>query len=116
MALPIYAGLRYFLYRRQLKISIGVTLNFIGSFILFAGLAFLLASPLASHLPGALITTYLFVTCVWAALGAVSLIDVFLVRHYLISVKRVYISPPLRTVIKLTVFGLSLLPILRYVL
>jgi small-conductance mechanosensitive channel len=116
MGLPIYAGLRYFLYRRRLEISIGVTLNFIGAFILFAGLAFLLASPLASYLPGALITTYLFVTCVWAALGAVSLIDVFFVRHYLISVKRVYISPPLRAVIKLTVFGLSLVPILSYVL
>src|SRR6266404_4279258 len=116
MALPIYAGLRYFLYRRQLKISIWVTLNFIGAFVLFAGLAFLLASPLASHLPGALITAYLFVTCVWAALGAVSLIDVFLIRHYLLQVQRVYISPPLRAVIKVMVFGLSLLPILSYVL
>jgi small-conductance mechanosensitive channel len=116
MGLPIYAGLRYFLYRRRLDISVGVTLNFIGAFSLFAGLAFLLASPLADHLPGALITAYLFITCVWAALGAVSLIDVFFVRHYLVSVKRVYISPPLRTVIKLAVFGLSLLPILSYVL
>jgi small-conductance mechanosensitive channel len=75
-----------------------------------------LASPLASYVPGALITSYLFVTCVWAALGAVSLIDVFFVRHYLIAVKRVYISPPLRAVIKLAVFAVSLLPILSYVL
>src|SRR5437879_2642758 len=94
MGLPIYAGLRYFLYRRRLSISIGVTFNFIGAFVLFAGLAFLLASPLADHLPGWLITAYLFVTCVWAALGMVSLIDVFVVRHYLIEVKDLYVPPP----------------------
>ena len=116
MGLPIYAGLRYFLHRRGLVISIGVTLNFIGAFILFAGLAFLLASPLAGHLPGPVITAYLFLTCIAAALGAVSLIDVFLLRHYLIQVKRIYISPPLRTVIKLSVFCLALLPVLRFVL
>src|SRR5205807_8154967 len=87
-----------------------------GAFILFAGLAFLLASPLAGHLPGPVITAYLFLTCIAAALGAVSLIDVFLLRHYLIQVKRIYISPPLRTVIKFSVFCLALLPVLRFVL
>jgi potassium-dependent mechanosensitive channel len=116
MALPIYAGLRYFLFRRRLEISLGMTLNFFGAFILFSGLAFLLASPLASHLPGSVITAYLFLTCVAAAMGAASLIDVFLLRHYLMQVKRIYISPPLRTVIKLGVFCVALLPILRFVL
>ena len=44
---PIYIGLRYFLYKRQLKLSAWETLHFVGVFILFSGLAFLLASPLA---------------------------------------------------------------------
>lgn len=116
MGLPIYLGLRYFLYRRKLRISIGVTLNFIGTFILFAGLAFLLASPLAKHLPGFAITAYLFMTCLVAAMGVVSLIDVFLIQYYLIQLKQVYVSPPLRAVVKLLVFVVALLPILRFIL
>jgi small-conductance mechanosensitive channel len=116
MGIPVYAGLRYFLYRRQLKISVWVTFNFVGSFILFGGLAFVLASPLAFYVSGPILTGYLFITCVSAAMGAVSLIDVFLVHHYLTQVKHVYISPPLRAVIKVSVFCVVLLPILRYVL
>src|SRR4029077_13564094 len=46
----------------------------------------------------------------------VSLIDVFFVQHYLTNMKHVYISPPLQTVIKLGVFCVALLPILRFVL
>ena len=116
MGLPIYAGMRYFLYRRRLAMSLGMTLNFFSTFILFAGLAFLLASPLASYLPPQAVTAYLFLTCIAAAYSAVSLIDVFLLRHYLIQVKRIYISPPLAIVIKFSVFCLALLPILRFVL
>ncbi len=116
VGLPLYLGLRFFLYRRKLSISIGVTLNFIGTFILFAGLAFLQASPLSVYLPAAAMSAYLFMTCIAAALGAVAFIDVFLVRYYLMQVKRVYVSPPLRVVIKISVFVVTLLPILRYVL
>lgn len=116
LALPVYLALRYFLYRRRLSISLGVTFNFFGAFILFAGLAFLLASPLASYLPGSSITAYLFVTCLAAALGVVAWIDVFMIQYYLVQVQRVYISPPLRVVIKLSVFLIALLPILRFVL
>ncbi len=114
--LPLYLGLRYFLYKRKLTISLGVTFNFIGAFILFAGLAFLLASPLASHLPESLIRAYLFGTCVVAALGVVSLIDVFFLQYYLVQLKQIYVSPPLRAVVKMSIFILAILPILRFVL
>src|SRR5688500_12176108 len=102
--LPIYLGLWYFLYRRKLTISLGVTFNFIGAFVLFAGLAFLLASPLSVHLPDIVVKAYLFMTCVVAAMGVVSLIDIFFLRYYLTQLKRVYISPPLRAVIKIVIF------------
>lgn len=113
---PLYAGLRYFLHRRRLIAPWSLTLNFVSVFALFAGLAFLLASPLARHLDGAVTTGYLFLTCVVAALSVVSLVDVFLIQHYLSGVKKMYVSPPLRAVLKLGVFCVSILPILRFVL
>jgi small-conductance mechanosensitive channel len=116
MGLPLYAGLRYFLYRRRLTLTWLGTLNFFSAFILFGGLAFLLASPLAHYLHSAVIMGYLFVTCIATALGVVSLIDLFLLEHYLSHVKKVYISPPMRMVIKLVIFCLALLLIMRFVL
>jgi len=116
MGLPIYVGLRYFIHRRRLVAPWGMTLNFVSVFILFAGLAFLLASPLARYLPPIVITGYLFITCIMAAVSVVSLVDVFFVRHYLSNVKKVYVSPPLRSVIQVGVFCVALLPILRFVL
>ncbi len=113
---PLYLGLRYFLYRRRIKVSWGDTLHFFSTFLLFAGLAFLLSSPLASLLPSFVITAYLFVTCVSAAMGVVALLDVFLLQYYLVQIRHVYISPPLRTVIKFSIFVVAFLPILRYVL
>jgi small-conductance mechanosensitive channel len=116
MGLPIYLGLRYFIYRRRLNVSVGLTLNFLSSFILFAGLAFLLASPMSVHLHSSIITGYLFLTCLVASFSVVLLVDVFLVQHYLTREKNAYVSPPLRAVIKLTVFICAVLPILRFVL
>src|SRR5438067_176761 len=74
--IPLYVGLRYILYRRHLKVSFGMTLNFVSVFLLFAGLAFVLASPLVTLLPGSIITAYLFLTCMASAFSVVSLIDV----------------------------------------
>ncbi len=114
--LPLYGGLWYFSHRRRLNLSFGMTLNFVSVFILFSGLAFVLASPLASYLPEKAISAYLFLTCIAAAFSVVSLIDVFLLQHYLRTVKKMYVSPPLRTIIKFSVFCVALLLILRYVL
>jgi len=113
---PIYAGLWYFLHRRHLKAHWGFTINYISVFALFGGLAFVLASPLSRLLHPAILTAYLFITCVVTALSAVALVDLFVIQHYLSDVKEFYISPPLRTVIKLTTFCLVLLPVLRFVL
>jgi len=114
--LPLYAGLWYFSHRRRLNLSFGMTLNFMSVFLLFAGLAFLLASPLADNLPGKAISAYLFLTCIAGAFSAVSLVDVFFIQHYLTRVKKVYVSPPLRTIIKFGIFCGALLIILRFVL
>lgn len=116
MGLPIYAGLRYFLHRRRLKASSSLTVGFVGVFLLYAGLAFLLASPLAGHIHGLILKAYLFLTCLLTALTIVEIIDLFMVQHYLVRVQKTYVSPPLRTVIKLSIFCLALLPILRFVL
>lgn len=115
-ALPIYAGLRYFLYRRRIKTSLALPAAFFGVFLLFSGLAFIFASPLAGILQGIALTSYLFVTSLLAACCIVLLVDLFVVQHYLTQVAKVYISPPLRTVISLSVFVAALLPILRFVL
>jgi small-conductance mechanosensitive channel len=116
MGLPLYAGLRYFLYRRRLAASLNLSIGFFGLFILYGGLTFLLASPLAGYVEGPILTTYLFITCVLTALTIVELIDLFLVRHYLSTIKKTYVSPPMRAVIKLAIFCLAILPIMRFVL
>ena len=117
MGLPIYAGLRYFLYRRRLKAPLSLTLGFLSIFILFAVMTFVEFSPLAALVRHHhLMRTYLFITCLLTALTIVELIDLFLVHHYISHIKKVYVSPPLRAIIKLSIFCIALLPILRFVL
>jgi small-conductance mechanosensitive channel len=114
--LPIYAGIWYFTHKRHLKAHWAFTFNFVGAIALCAGLAFLLASPLAGLIHPTLLQAYLFITCIVTSLSVVAFFDLFLVQHYISNVKRIYISPPLRTIIKMSVFCLALLPILHYVL
>jgi len=117
MGLPIYAGLRYFLYRRRLKASLGLTLGTLSIFILFAVMTFVVSSPLAALIRHHhIMRAYLFLTCLLTALTIVEIIDLFLIQHYLSHVKKMYVSPPLRTIIKLTIFCVSILPILHFVL
>jgi small-conductance mechanosensitive channel len=115
LAVPVYLGLWYFLYRRRLPFSWRLQVACLGDFVLFAGLAFLFASPWGQYIIPWL-RIYLFVVCVIASYCIVTLIDVFLLQHYLSDVRRVYISPPLRKVINISVFCLTILPILHYVL
>jgi small-conductance mechanosensitive channel/CRP-like cAMP-binding protein len=117
ISVPIYAGLRYMLHRRHLRLSHAFHATFFGLFILFAGLAFIFAASLARKLlHPSIINIYLFVTCILAAYCFVALLDVFFVEHYLVNVRKAYISPPLRKVIDITAFIVAGLIILRYVL
>jgi small-conductance mechanosensitive channel/CRP-like cAMP-binding protein len=116
VAVPIYAGLWYFLYRRQKTLPWRLSFAILGVFVLFAGLSFLFASPLSNRVYPALINAYLFITCLMAAYCIVALLDIFVVQHYLIDVRHLYISPPLHKVINFSVFCMAVLPILRFVL
>jgi small-conductance mechanosensitive channel len=80
-------------------------------------MTFVESSPLAPLIRHHhIMRAYLFITCLLMALTLVSLVDLFLVEHYLKHVKNVYVSPPLQTIIKLTLFIAALLPILHFVL
>ena len=113
LAIPFYLAVWYFAARRKLIFRLDLRIGVLGVFILFAGLAFLLASPLAHLLHPAVIRIYLFVTYLFAASVVVSLIDVFFVEHYLIQRSRVYVSPLLRKLINITVFSIGFLLVLR---
>jgi len=113
---PIYAGLRYFMHRRRLTPSWAFLISYIGVFVLYAGLAFIYASPLARYVPTWAVRPYLLITALLSAYAALELIDLFFIRHYLGAVCRVYISPPVRLASKIVIFGIFLLPILRYTL
>ncbi|OGR92098.1 MAG: hypothetical protein A2992_08665 [Elusimicrobia bacterium RIFCSPLOWO2_01_FULL_59_12] len=115
IAAPIYMALWYFLYRRQLEFPWRLRIAVLGVFVLFSGLAFAFASPLADRIT-ALLNAYLFLTCLAAAYCIVALLDIFFVQHYLMRARQIYVSPPLRKIVNLGVFCLSLLPILHYVL
>jgi small-conductance mechanosensitive channel len=114
-AVPIYFALWYFLHRRESSFPLRLQIAFLGVFVMFAGLAFLVASPLANQIHF-ILTAYLFITCVMAAYCLVALMDIFFIQHYLVRMKGVYISPPLQKVISFLAFCLTLLPILHYVL
>jgi small-conductance mechanosensitive channel len=116
LALPLYLGIWYFLRRRNLPFPMRLQVGCLSSFILFAGLAFLFASPLANRVSSIVLNAYLFITCAMAAYTVVPLVDVFLIEHVLIHRKGIYISPPLRKVINFIVFFCSFIPILRYLL
>lgn len=115
-AIPIYAGVYYFMHRRRITAPWSLPISFLGVFVLFSILAFLYASPLAQKLPSLALTLYLAITCISAAWAIVKLIDVFLVQHYLGTVHHVYVSPPMRNGLNALLFCLALLPILYYVL
>ena len=118
LALPLYAGVWYFLHRRKnrpfpwrtpLRLS-GVVRFLCRSRCLFS-------SPLATKIPSIVLNAYLPVACLVAAYAAgCPLVDIFFLEQYLIGVRKVYISPPLRKVINFGVFCLSFIPIMHYIL
>src|SRR6266480_3020518 len=116
LALPLYFGMWYFLHRRQLPFPWRLRFACLSSFILFAGLAFIFPTPLANKIPSIVMNAYLFVACGTVAYTIVPLVDVFLIEYYLMGIRQIYISPPVRRVINFTVFCLSFLPIARYML
>ncbi len=116
IALPFYLALWYFLHRRNLPFPWRLRFACLSSFVLFAGLAFIFASPLSKLIPSLAINAYLFVTCCMLAYTVVPLFDVFILGYFLIGKHKVYISPPLRKVINFTVFCLSFLPTMHYML
>jgi small-conductance mechanosensitive channel len=115
LGVPVYMGIWYFIYRRKLLFPWDLRIGLLGVFVMFAGLAFAFASPFARHIQP-LLKTYMFLTSVVAAYCIVALLDIFIVQYYLMEKRKIYVSPPLRKVINLSVFCLSLLPILHFVL
>jgi small-conductance mechanosensitive channel len=116
LALPLYFGMWYFLRRRNLAFPWHLRIGCLGSFVLFSGLAFIFSSPLSNKIPSIVLNAYLFVACGMAAYTVVPLFDVFLIEYYLTSVRKVYVSPPLRKVLNFSVFCLSFLPIMHYMM
>src|SRR5262245_58364115 len=95
IAVPMYLALWYFIHRRKLEFPLPLMVTFLGVFVLFSGLAFIFASPLADKATP-LLSAYLFLTCVVAAYCVVELIDIFILQYYMVTVRKVYVSPPLR--------------------
>ncbi len=116
LALPLYFGIWYFLKRRSLPFPARLHVACLGAFVLFSGLAFIFYSPLSNKIPAIALNAYLFVACGMAAYTVVPLVDVFVVEYYFIAQRGVYISPPLRKVLNFSVFILSFLPMMHYVL
>src|SRR5947207_731156 len=63
LALPLYVGMWYFLRRRSLPFPWRLRIGCLGSFVMFAGLAFIFSSPLATKIPALALNAYLFVAC-----------------------------------------------------
>jgi small-conductance mechanosensitive channel len=116
LGVPLYLGMWYFLRRRKMAFPLRLQFACAGSFLLFAGLAFISNSPLSGKIPGIVMNAYLFIACGMVSYTLVPLVDVLVIDYYLISRKKMYFSPPLRGVINFLVFIISFLPIMRYML
>jgi hypothetical protein len=106
----LYLGLRYFLFRRRLAISMAGTLNFISVSFYLQGLPFfwrhvIFASSQYGH--NSLSLSDVHRCGVWRG----ALIDVFLLSALFSRCKKIVRVAPLRTVIKLSVFCVAILPI-----
>src|SRR4051812_45265878 len=83
--IPIFAGLRYFMYRRKIIPTWGFIVSFVGTFAMASGLAFIYASPLAGYMPFWAIRPYLFVGGLFMGFAVTELTDQFFVGYYLQS-------------------------------
>src|SRR5258708_35236172 len=104
IALPFYLALWYFLHQRNLPFPWRLRFACLSSFVLFAGLAFIFASPLSRLIPSLVINAYLFIACGMLAYTVVPLFDLFILGYFLIGKRKVFFSLPLRKVINFTVF------------
>jgi MscS family membrane protein len=104
-----YIGLLYFAYRRKYSLP----RNFHLLCLIFAFSIFISASlyslPVQHRLPTSVFSSFAFLTCLIGATLGLAAVDLFFTDYYLATVRQVYISPPVRKLIRLTAFSVAVL-------
>lgn len=115
-------GVIYFVLRHLLKdrYNVPARLKIIFAIVVFllSVVAFLVNSPLAgqlSEINKKILSYILFLILAFSAYLIIEIIDIFLVDYYLVAVKKIYISSPLRRIIFLIVYVFILIILLHTV-
>jgi len=104
----IYAALLFFSYQRRYRLP----RNFHLLCLVFVVLIFISASlyslPVQYRLPPLIFSACAFLTCLLGAYLALAAVDLFITDYYLGTVRQVYISPPMRRLIRFVAFFVAL--------
>ena len=105
----VYLALLFFAYQRRYSLP----RHFHVLCLLFALLIFVSASlyslPVQFRLPTFVFSSFAFLTCLLGAYLGLAAVDLFVTDYYLGTVRKVYISPPTRQLIRFVAFVVAML-------
>jgi len=110
-----YLALFYFAYRRHYALPKRFHVMCLAFAVLLIASATLYSWPVQFKLPGAIFTSFAFSTCLLGAYLCLAAVDLFVTDYYLSTVRRVYISPPLRKLIRLIAFFIAVFVSMNFV-
>lgn len=105
----IYFAIRFFAYKRAFPLPRKFDFLWIINTLLLIFLSSSAHPPLEGNLSHKLLTWSIFFTFLLSCYLLIFVIDQFLVEYFLVSVSKIYVSPPLRKVLVLFVFVLAVL-------
>lgn len=100
----VYLALCFFAFRRKYRLPFHFHVLCLLFAVLVVVSATLYSVPPGFKLPTFVFSTVAFLTCLLGAYLALAAVDLFITDYYLGTVRRVYISPPLRKLIRAVAF------------
>lgn len=104
ISIVVYFAIRYFAYKRSFPLPHRFDLLWILNTLLILFLSISLQSPLEDSISPKILTWITFAAFLLSAYILIFILDQFFVEYFLVSILKVYISPPLRKVIVLGIF------------
>src|SRR3989344_4183999 len=109
LSIAIYFSIRFFAYKRSFPLPRRFDFLWILDTLLIIFLVSFSQPPFENSVSVKLLTWMTFFSFLLSAYLLIFVIDQFLVEHFLVSVLKIYVSPPLRKVMVLFVLAVAVL-------
>ena len=107
VSIAVYFAIRFLAYRRSFPLPHIFDFLWLLNTLLVSFLFLVFQPPLAVEFSAKFVTWLTFAVYLLSSYLAIFVLDQFIVEHYLVSIAKIYVSPPLREVMKLFIFAVA---------